>query len=139
MALNNFQCSSCDVSILEKTRDECGGLCMPCFMRLNNGFKPSQIKSIESRGLSNIAEKWVSLLRQGRPNIRNPIISSMGLDAFPIVHNAIDDYIRAKTDTFESDKVLTILKELKLLPDEELKQYISSVEEFVVELIRVSK
>ena len=62
-------CDICSACIATKTKIDCEGFCMPCYMQNNYGFKPSQIKSIKRRGLYKVAVNWSNLVSQGQPNI----------------------------------------------------------------------
>jgi hypothetical protein len=108
-------------------------------MKANNGFKAGQIESFKKRGLSELVEKWVELTRQGQPNIRNPLIADKGKEVIPVVYSAVEGYFRSEEKSFDGEYILNLLKELKLLPDNELQQYVSKVEVFIMELNRAAK
>ena len=139
MSLERTNCDSCKASILESTKIRCNGLCAPCYMKANKGFKAGQIESFKKRGLSELVEKWIELVRLGQPNIRNPLIADKDKEVIPVVYSAVEGYFRSEAKKFDGEYILNLLKELKLLPDDELKQYVSKVEEFIMELKRAVK
>jgi len=47
MELEKVECNECDTLILPKTYDKCGGLCMPCYMKNNEGNRPREMMSEE--------------------------------------------------------------------------------------------
>lgn len=112
---------------------------MPCYMKINGGFKSGQIESFERRGLSEIVEKWIELVRQGQPNIRNPLIADKGGEVIPVVYSAVEGYFKSENKNFDGEHILKLLKELKLLHHKELRQYVSKVEVFIMELNRAAK
>lgn len=139
MTHERTNCDSCYASILKTTKNRSNGLCAPCYMKVNNGFKPGQIESLKKRGLSEIVEDWGELVRQGQPNIRNPLIANKGQEVIPVVYSEVEGYFASENKKFDGENILSLLKELKLLPDNELKQYVSKVEAFIRKLSRAAK
>ena len=139
MTQKRTNCDSCNASILEKTKTRCEGLCAPCYMIINNGFKPGQIESFKRRGLSELVEKWIVLVRKGQPNIRNPLIADRGKEVIPIVYSAVEGYFRSENKKYDGEYILRLLRELKSLQDDELQQYVTKVEVFIMELNRATK
>ena len=129
----------CNASILGATKIECGGLCMLCFKKENKGLSPSQLASIKDRGLSDIFDKWNKLVRQGVPNIRNPVVSQKFHQSVPIVYSSVNGCFRSKNTKFDKNSILNLLTELKALGNKELEVYIGKVEAFILELIRATK
>lgn len=132
-------CNSCNASILETTKIRCEGLCAPCYMAINNGFKPGQVELFKRRGLSELVEKWIDLVRQGQPNIRNPLIANKGKEVIPVVYSAVEGFFRSDNKKYDGEHILRLLREMKLLQDEELQEYVSKVEAFIMELNRAAK
>jgi len=139
MIQEKTNCNKCNVSIADKTKIKCEGLCMPCYMQGNYGFKPSQIESIKRRGLTEIAIKWTNLVHQGIPNIRNPLIATKAQKAIPMVYSAVNSYLHSETKKFDGNSILKSLTELRSLPNDELHEYLSEVERFIMELKRTAK
>ncbi|TQV88274.1 hypothetical protein [Aliikangiella coralliicola] len=108
-------------------------------MKINNGFKPGQIEAFKRRGLGELVEKWIDLVRQGQPNIRNPSVINKGKEVIPVVYSAVEGYFRSENKKFDGEYILRLLKELKSLPEDELQHYISKVEMFIIELNRAAK
>ena len=108
-------------------------------MIINNGFKPGQIESFKRRGLSELVEKWIVLVRKGQPNIRNPLIADRGKEVIPIVYSAVEGYFRSENKKYDGEYILRLLRELKSLQDDELQQYVTKVEVFIMELNRATK
>ncbi|MCW9016549.1 MAG: hypothetical protein OQJ89_06280 [Kangiellaceae bacterium] len=108
-------------------------------MAINNGFKPGQVESFKKRGLSELVEKWIDLVRQGQPNIRNPLIANKGKEVIPVVYSAVEGYFRSDNKKYDGEHILRLLREMKLLEDEELQEYVSKVEAFIMELNRAAK
>ena len=139
MTQDRTHCDSCKSSILESTKIRCKGLCAPCYMKVNNGFKAGQIESFKKRGLTELVEKWIELVRHGQPNIRNPLIADKGKEVIPVVYSAVEGYFRSENKKYDGEYILRLLRELKLLQDDELQQYVSKVEVFIMELNRTAK
>jgi len=112
---------------------------MPCFMKNNHGFKPSQIKLIKKRGLNKLAIKWAEIVRQGTPNIRNPLISTKANEVISIIYSGVNRFLRFENEKFDSEKILKLLDELKSMSEEKLQQYISKIEKFIIALNREKK
>ena len=139
MTQERTTCDSCNASILETTKIRYEGLCAPCYMTINNGFRAGQIDSFKRRGLSQLVEKWIELIRQGQPNIRNPLIANKAREVIPVVYSAVEGYFRSEYKKYDGEYILRLLRELKLLQDNELQQYVSKVEVFIMELNRAAK
>ncbi len=112
---------------------------MPCFMNNHHGFRPAELDSIRARGLINLARQWSELDRLGRPNIRNPVLATKLNQTFSTVHQSVVSYFRSEDTRFESDKVLSLLSELRQEANDELNRYASRLESFVIELARATK
>ena len=49
--VGKVKCQKCGCMILEATAFKCGGICMPCFMKENQGHRPDEIKPKKNKKL----------------------------------------------------------------------------------------
>jgi len=57
---DEIHCATCGATILARTADQCGGVCMPCFKSSHNGRTPSQLRFIRARGDEAIERLWAN-------------------------------------------------------------------------------
>ena len=136
MIQNKAKCDSCDSLVLESTKTKCGGCCMRCYMTKNHGFRPSEIDSIKERGLLEKFNQWNDLVRQGVPNVRNPLISEQLNQCVSEVYQSVVEYFRSNVVSYDDNNILKVLAEPKSTSNGEVNQYAVIVEGFILGLIR---
>ena len=140
MVDSKIKCKKCDVLILKNTFSLSGGFCIPCFMKLNNGLKPSQLSSLKERDLFELFLKWDSFVKKGVPQIKRNRKTLDKLNRYlPLINTSISNYFRFGKGHFDGDRNSKYLIELKAESEGELLEFLREVEKFNIEITRLSK
>ncbi|WP_152614523.1 hypothetical protein [Pseudoalteromonas luteoviolacea] len=140
MQEKKVNCGKCDVLILRATFDKTGGFCMPCFMELNNGLRPTELDALKEKGLFEYFNRWNIFVKNGVPKIKRNLSVIDKLNHYlPVINASISGYLRFGKGSFDGHKNSELLVELKVSSEGELLEFLSEVERFNNELMNVTK
>lgn len=135
MTKDKVKCDLCDSLVLESTKAKCGGYCMRCYMKNNHGFRPLEIDSIKERGLMEKFDQWNNLVREGVPNVRNPLIYEQLNQSVSVLYQSVVSYFRSNVVRYDGNNILKVLAELKSTSNDDVDKYVAKVEGFILGLI----
>ncbi len=113
---------------------------MPCFMELNDGLRPAELRSLKGRGLFEYFNRWNTFVKKGVPKIkRNRNIIDKLSHYLPVINASISGYLRFGKGIFDGHKNSEFLVELKESSEGELLEFLAELERFNNELVNASK
>lgn len=137
---NKVNCVKCDSLLLESTACTSGGLCMPCFMELNDGLRPAELKSLRGRGLLEFFNRWNSFVKKGVPKVKRNRKNLDKLNHYlPVINASVSGYLRFGKGCFNGEQNLKFLAELKEESEGELLVFLTETESLNGELINATK
>ncbi len=140
MPENKVNCSKCDSQFLESTSSASGGLCMPCFMGLNDGLRPTELNSLKDRGLLEFFDRWNAFVKKGVPKVKRNRKNLDKLSHYlPVINASVSGYLRFGKGHFNGEQNLNFLAELKEGSEGELLVFLTEAESLNSELINATK
>lgn len=140
MSEKKVNCFKCDSLLLESTASTSGGLCMPCFMELNDGLRPAEFNSLKRRGLLEFFYRWNSFVKKGVPKVKRNCKNLDKLNHYlPVINTSVSGYLRLGKGCFNGEQNIKFLAELKEGSEGELLVFLTQVESFNNELINATK
>lgn len=139
MPTERLKCNTCDALILPSTFDKCGGLCMQCFMKENDGYRPAELNSLRERCLYSYFERWNQFKEKSLPSVESNDTINKLCHYIPVIHASVSGFLRVGEGRFDGSANIELLIELKCISDGKLKEYVSELEAFYQELIDVTK
>ena len=136
MTTSMARCNTCEVPVLESTKQTADGYCVPCFKKSNYGFRPSDLDMLGKRGLTEMAIKWKELVKLGKPYERNPLTAEKLNQGYSKIYQYLENYFLVGNSELKGNEILEILQELSTIENKEAKQLISKVESFIFDLIK---
>ncbi|WP_155946342.1 hypothetical protein [Pseudoalteromonas rubra] len=107
-------------------------------MKQNSGFRPSQLRSIQQRGLTKVLTQWRDLVRQGTPHIRNPEQYNRFHQCYSIFYASVRESLCSDDKRFDAQKVREAIDELKSFSNDDVKDYANELEVFVQRFINTA-
>ena len=139
MTTGKVQCVSCDARILESTKIKGRGHCTPCFMNHNHGFRPSDLEMLNRRGLTDLAIKWKELVRLGKPDERNTSKAENLNKGYSQIYQCLENYFMVDHSELKENEMLSMLQEMRIIANDEVKKLISKVEALVFDIVKIEK
>lgn len=132
--MQRSSCINCNASILVATSKQCAGVCMGCFMKANNGHRPSELQSLQRRGLVQFFAKWETFYKKGFStpvyrisNTQHNILLSYAT----LIVSEVNSFLKRGEDKFKtSSGTEKILTELEFIESDQIKKYIQQVRSF---------
>jgi len=127
-------CIECGVSILPSTSEQCAGSCMRCFMKANDGYRPSELDSLQRKGLEQFQAKWKKFYEDAFSS-RIYSISDAQLELLTsyasIIIAEVNGFLKFGKGRFKvSLRTEKMLEELESIDSSKVKEYIQQVRSF---------
>ena len=123
-------CTTCGVEILQATFEKCGGLCMQCFMKENNGFKPEEFSRLNDRNLDAFWKEWKIFTEKDVPDTGKKSTNDELAHYIPILAATLNGYFRSESVDLNGKGQMHIISKLQAIKDEIVQDYINELLSF---------